>query len=279
MVGAPATPAFCIAVFSSALPANAWAASIDANSWVTVTSFGLSAARKTASEVTPIRFWVGRKSSYTCFHFAKSVTLWRTNMVANGTPPVGLGLAREPQTSPALRILLRPYMICQLLLRQLLWGRHVSGNLPAMTSGARPDPLWFDAWRGILFANAKVLRAVEPKLQEHSGISLVFLDVLGRLYDAPGGKLRMQELQQRSLFTHSGMTRLVDRIEAAGLVRRESVPGDRRGVWVVITPEGCRLYEKALARHRLDLEQEFASRLTSAQQQAVAEALSQFWHE
>jgi DNA-binding MarR family transcriptional regulator len=107
----------------------------------------------------------------------------------------------------------------------------------------------------------------------------VFIDVLGRLYDAPEGKLRMQELQHRSLFTRSGMTRLVDRIEAAGLVRRESVPGDRRGVWVVITPEGRRLYEEALARHRLDLEQEFASRLTPAQQHAVAEALSQFWHE
>lgn len=140
-------------------------------------------------------------------------------------------------------------------------------------------PPWFDAWRGIIFANGKVLREVERKLAEHSGISLAFLDALGRLYDAPGGRLRMQDLQERSLFTHSGMTRLVDRIEAAGLVRRESVPGDRRGVWVVITAEGNRLYEKAFARHQADLEEAFAVRLTSTQHQAVAEALSQFWRD
>jgi DNA-binding MarR family transcriptional regulator len=140
-------------------------------------------------------------------------------------------------------------------------------------------PTWFDAWRGIIFANAKVFRDVERKLEEHSGISLAFLDALSRLYDAPGGRLRMQELQERSLFTHSGMTRLADRIEAAGLIRRESVPGDRRGVSVVITPEGRRVYEEAFARHQADLEVAFASRLTPDQHRNVAEALLQFWRD
>lgn len=144
---------------------------------------------------------------------------------------------------------------------------------------ASAGPPWFDAWRGIVFANAKVFREVERKLEEHSGISLAFLDALGRVYDAPQGRLRMQDLQERSLFTHSGMTRLVDRIEAAGLMRRESVPGDRRGVSVVITPEGKRLYEQAFARHQADVEEAFAARLTPAQHEAVAEALAQFWRD
>jgi DNA-binding MarR family transcriptional regulator len=149
-----------------------------------------------------------------------------------------------------------------------------------MTQDAKSaDPRWFDAWRGIIFANANVFRAVESKLEEHSGISLIFLDVLSRLHDAPGGSLRMQELQERSLFTHSGMTRLVDRIEAAGFARREAVPGDRRGVAVVITPEGARRYSEAIDRHKSDLEREFASRLTPVQLEAVADALSQFWEE
>ena len=142
-----------------------------------------------------------------------------------------------------------------------------------------PDPAWWDAWRGIIFAHAAVIHAVERKLEEHSGIPLTFFDVLARLYDAPAGSLRMQEIQQRSLFTHSGMTRLVDRIEAAGLVRRESVPGDRRGVSVAITPEGASLYEAAYARHRADVELEFASRLTAEQHQGIAAALAQFWRE
>ena len=144
-------------------------------------------------------------------------------------------------------------------------------------NGPPPDPTWWDAWRGVLFANARVLHAVERNLQEHTGLSLAFMDVLGRLYDAPERRLRMQELQEQSLFTSSGMTRLVDRIEAAALVRRERVPGDRRGVSVVLTAGGESAYERALAQHRSDIEREFGSRLTPGQQQAVAKALAQFW--
>lgn len=143
----------------------------------------------------------------------------------------------------------------------------------------QPDPIWWDAFRGIIFAHAKIYHAVERDLIEHSGIPLTFIDVLARLHDAPGQKLRMQELQQASLFTHSGMTRLVDRIEAAGLVTREHVPGDRRGVYVVLTPAGCSLYESAIVRHQADVEREFSGRLTEKQHRAVAEALWGFWHE
>ena len=138
---------------------------------------------------------------------------------------------------------------------------------------------WWDAWRGILFASNKVLKVVERDLKDHSGLSLVFLDVLSRLYDAPERSLRMQELQERSLFTYSGMTRLVDRIERAGLVRRERVPGDRRGVSVVLTPEGTVAYEQAIERHMRDVEREFAGKLTAEQHRAVADALAQFWHD
>lgn len=166
------------------------------------------------------------------------------------------------------------------MFEQFLRELCLPGKLSSMTNEeASPGPPWFDAWRGIIFANATVFRDVERKLEEHSGISLAFLDALSRLHDAPGGRLRMQDLQERSLFTHSGMTRLVDRIEAAGLVRRESVPGDRRGVSAVITTEGKRLYEEAIVRHQADLEQAFATRLTPKQHKAVAEALSQFWRD
>ena len=89
----------------------------------------------------------------------------------------------------------------------------------------------------------------------------------------------MQELEQRTLFTRSGLTRLVDRIEAAGLVRREAVPGDRRGMQVVLTPEGRRRHDAAFADHDKVIEREFSRRLTEAQLRAVAEALAVFWHD
>jgi DNA-binding MarR family transcriptional regulator len=140
-----------------------------------------------------------------------------------------------------------------------------------------PDPVWWDAWRGVLFANARVLQAVEPELVRHSGFSLTFLDVLSRLYDAPDHRLRMQELSEQSLFTRSGMTRLVDRVEREGYVRRERVPGDRRGVYVILTPEGERVFVAAMARHRADIERVFGGRLNPNEHRAVAAALAGFW--
>lgn len=138
---------------------------------------------------------------------------------------------------------------------------------------------WWDAWRGMLFASNRILKVVERDLKEHSGISLVFLDVLSRLYDAPGRSLRMQELQDLSLFTYGGMTRLVDRMERHGLVRRERVPGDRRGVSVVLTPKGATTYEQAIEKHRQDIQREFAGRLSPEQHHAVADALAPFWRD
>ncbi len=147
-----------------------------------------------------------------------------------------------------------------------------------MTSAnSQSDAAWWDAWRGIVFTNARVLQAVEPELQKRTGLSLVFLDVLSRLYDEPGHRLRMQELTERSLFTRSGMTRVVDRVEKAGLVRREQVPGDRRGVFVMLTPEGERVFASAMVQHRSDIERAFGSCLSAEQHQAVADALAQFW--
>ena len=142
----------------------------------------------------------------------------------------------------------------------------------------RPATRWNDAWRGVLFAGATVLRVAERDLLEREGFPMTWLDVLAQLYDAPGNGLRMQELEERSLFTRSGLTRLVDRIEAAGLVRREPVPGDRRGVRVVLTPEGRRRHDKAFVEHLRVIEREFGGRLTPAEQQAVADALAGFWH-
>ncbi len=144
---------------------------------------------------------------------------------------------------------------------------------------SRPTALWNDAWRGVLFAASRTLQVAEPQLLEQAGFPLTWLDVLAQLYDAPEHGLRMQELEQRSLFTRSGLTRLVDRIEAAGLVHREAVPGDRRGVRIVLTAEGRRRHDAAFADHLKVIEREFGRRLTLSQQRAVAEALATFWHD
>jgi DNA-binding MarR family transcriptional regulator len=144
---------------------------------------------------------------------------------------------------------------------------------------SRPAGLVLDAWRGVLFATSRTLQIAEPDLIAKAGFPLTWLDVLAQLHDAGADGLRMQELEGRSLFTRSGLTRLVDRIEAAGLVRREAVPGDRRGVRVVLAEEGRRRHDAAFIDHNILIEREFGRRLTEAQLRAVAEALAPFWHD
>ena len=153
------------------------------------------------------------------------------------------------------------------------------GDMDRPEDPTRPSTPWFEAWRGVLYANAKVLRVAEIDLIERAGFPLTWLDVLAQLYDAPDNKLRMQELQEGSLFTRSGMTRLVDRIEAGGLVRREPVAGDRRGVLVVLTPEGARRHSQAFDEHLLVIEREFGRLLTPEQQHVIADALAGFWRD
>ena len=141
------------------------------------------------------------------------------------------------------------------------------------------DRTSFDSWRGVLFASARVLRIADREMIEHDGFPLTWFDVLSRLADAEPAGLRMQELEERALFMRGGLTRLVDRIEAAGLVRREPVPGDRRGVRIVLTPDGRQRYAAALARHGEVIELAFGQRLTPAQHQAIADALWPWWHD
>jgi DNA-binding MarR family transcriptional regulator len=135
---------------------------------------------------------------------------------------------------------------------------------------------WFDAWRGVLFAHAHVIREVESYLQSEHDLALSWFDVLSRLSGAPENRLRMSELSEAALFTRSGLTRLVDRIEEAGMVRRERITGDRRGVSVVLTPAGKKKFEDAFEGHKAIIEQAFASKMSPSQRRAVGAALGVF---
>src|SRR5262249_57520857 len=92
------------------------------------------------------------------------------------------------------------------------------------------------AWVALLTAHTRVVSAVSRDLEAACGISLAWFDVLFQLSVAPDCRRRMHELARALLLSKSGLTRLVDRIEEAGLVARASVHGDRRSLYVELTP-------------------------------------------
>jgi DNA-binding MarR family transcriptional regulator len=68
---------------------------------------------------------------------------------------------------------------------------------------------------------------------------LSWYDVLWPLYRAREKRLRMNELAEEVVLSRTGLVRLVDRVEAAGLLRREPLPEDGRGSYVAITNDGA----------------------------------------
>jgi DNA-binding MarR family transcriptional regulator len=82
------------------------------------------------------------------------------------------------------------------------------------------------------------MRELERELLADTEMPIGWYDVLLQLAEAPERKLRMAELADRVLLSRSGLTRLIDRLQAEGLVRREPSPEDARGTFTVLTGEG-----------------------------------------
>jgi DNA-binding MarR family transcriptional regulator len=93
-------------------------------------------------------------------------------------------------------------------------------------------------WRSFLAAHARIVGDIEAVLREEGLPPLGWYDVLWPLYRAPERRLRMKELADEVVLSRTGLVRLVDRIEKAGLLRREPVPGDGRGAYAVLTDRG-----------------------------------------
>jgi DNA-binding MarR family transcriptional regulator len=127
-----------------------------------------------------------------------------------------------------------------------------TGDLPAEPGLA--------AWRAFLEVHARLTEVLERELQAQRDLPLSWYDVLVQLNDA-GGRLRMHGLARAVLLSRAGLTRLVDRMEAAGLVRREPCEDDRRGTYVILTEAGQARLEDAAPVHLRGIEQHFASHL------------------
>ncbi|HZG90859.1 MAG TPA: MarR family transcriptional regulator [Pseudonocardia sp.] len=114
---------------------------------------------------------------------------------------------------------------------------------------AVPSRAQLDSWRSFLRAHAAITRALEAELLAEQQLSLAAYDVLVQLVEAPGRRLRMTELADAVLLSRSGVTRLVDRLEKAGLVSRCPVAGDGRGVAAELTEAGLNRLRTASRTH------------------------------
>lgn len=137
----------------------------------------------------------------------------------------------------------------------------------------RPDAARMAAWRALLEAHAAVTDLLERELEQERGLPLSKFEVLLKLAEAPEGRMRMLELAQSVLLSKSGLSRLVDRMEEAELVRRERCPSDRRGAYAVLTEEGRRVLRRAAPVHLRGIQEHFASHLADDEVRVLADVL------
>ena len=114
-----------------------------------------------------------------------------------------------------------------------------------------------EVWERLLVTHATVLAALERQLERERGLPLSWYEVLLRLERA-GGAARMQDLARQVFLSKSGLTRLADRMEQAGLIERRACPSDGRGTEAVLTPVGRSAFRRAAAVHLRGIEAHFS---------------------
>ncbi|MBO2449368.1 MarR family transcriptional regulator [Actinomadura barringtoniae] len=102
-----------------------------------------------------------------------------------------------------------------------------------------------EIWNQVVTLHGRVEHRLGKELQRRHGIGLSEYRALCRLSKADDGELRMQELADLIGLNQSSVSRLVARLESAGLSRRDLCPRDRRGVYTVITDEGRAVQDTA----------------------------------
>ena len=105
-------------------------------------------------------------------------------------------------------------------------------------------------------------KALDADLVREHGLALSCYEVLLFLADAPEGRLRMSDLADGVLLSRSGLTRLVDRMERDGLLRRERCADDARGYNAAITDKGRALFQRARKTHLDGVRERFLSHLS-----------------
>jgi DNA-binding MarR family transcriptional regulator len=114
-------------------------------------------------------------------------------------------------------------------------------------------------WKAFINAHDRITRQINADLAERGLPDLTWYDALWALRTGEGGRRRMGELGEAVVLSRTAIVRLVDRLEAAGVARREPVPEDRRGAYVVITPEGRALLKRMWPVYSAGIERLFAA--------------------
>jgi DNA-binding MarR family transcriptional regulator len=129
-------------------------------------------------------------------------------------------------------------------------------------------------WRAFLFANARLTRLLDEELRAEHDLSFAEYDALLTIARAPDRSLRMNELAAQVVLSKSGVTRLVDRLVADGLVERGQCPTDARGALAVMTEAGLARLRSASRTHLRGIQTHFLGVVDEADLPVIERAMT-----
>jgi DNA-binding MarR family transcriptional regulator len=135
-----------------------------------------------------------------------------------------------------------------------------------------------EVWRTLLRVQALLSRRLQAHLLGEHDLSLGSYDVLVHLAEAPGGRLRMNDLADRVMLSRSGLTRLADRLQRDGLIDRASCESDARGLFAVITAAGRERLRAATPTYQKGVRTHVLSRLAPEELHRFAAILDKLEH-
>ncbi|NJK49074.1 MarR family transcriptional regulator [Candidatus Gracilibacteria bacterium] len=142
-----------------------------------------------------------------------------------------------------------------------------------MTGKPKLDDLRNSVWRLFITVNVKLLDRIEAKFSQAGLPTMEWYDVLLTLKESPEHRLRLSELAEQVLLSRSNLTRLVDRLEKAGLLYREACPSDRRGTFAVITEAGLAMQREMWVVYAEGIAEYFGSHLDDDEAKVMQQVL------
>ena len=139
-----------------------------------------------------------------------------------------------------------------------------------MSTSVHTTDVWLSpeqqaAWRAWLEATLLLGDRLEHDLKRSHDLSNAEYEVMVRLSESPGRRLRMSELASRTLASKSRLSHQISRMEASGLVRREECPEDRRGAYALLTDDGWQALADAAPDHVASVRRWLVEALTPEQ--------------
>jgi len=129
------------------------------------------------------------------------------------------------------------------------------------------------AWAGLVLAQRAATSGIEADLKRAGLPPLAWYDVLYGLRRAPRGRLTPRDLEGEMLIEQYNLSRLLDRMEAEGLVRRIPYPGDKRRQLVELTREGRAMHKRMWPVYAAGIERHLGARITEREGEALAQLL------